>query len=194
MNIKSGMILAVFLWVCTQGSISHAVGVDAKGWFQEGNRFSAEGNLEQAVEAYQQSIEMNPKSPAAHFNLGLAYKKTGDNKNAARAFEKTLALEPSHMDAHVSLGNVYNRLERWQDAIGTLNVVVHRRQNDAEAHGNLGWAYYNYKDGPGFKLLVIANLKKAVILFQEQNMRQAAEATEKVLEEARQKFSSQKYQ
>jgi len=194
MNIKSGMILAVFLWVCTQGSISHAVGFDAKEWFQEGNRFSAEGNLEQAVKAYQQSIEMNPKSPAAHFNLGLAYKKTGDNKNAARAFEKTLELAPSHMDAHVSLGNVYNRLERWRDAIGALNVVVHRRQNDAEAHGNLGWAYYNYKDGPGFKLLVIANLEKAVILFQEQNMRQAAKATEKVLEEARQKFSGQKYQ
>jgi hypothetical protein len=84
-------------------------------------------------------------------------------------------------------------LNQWEDAIGQLNIVVHRNQNNAEAHGNLGWAYYNYKNGPPFKHLVIINLKKAVALFEAQNMSQAAQATQKVLDEAIAKFGYQSF-
>jgi len=161
---------------------------DAEGWFVEGNRLQAEGRLEEAARAYQQSIELNPGSPVAHFNLGLVYKKLGRRESAAGAFEKTLELEPANLDARLSLGNVYNLLERWEEAIGELNIVVHRRQGDAEAHGNLGWAYYNYRSGPPFKLLVIANLRKAVVLFEAQGQMEAANATRGVLSEAEKKF------
>ena len=102
-----------------------------------------------------------------------------------------MKLEPFHLDARLSLGNVYNRLNKWEDAIGQLNIVVHRQRNNAEAHGNLGWAYYNYEVGPPFKHLVILNLKKAVSLFDAQNMRKAAEATQKILDEAIAKFGYQ---
>ena len=165
-----------------------AQALDAQGWFVEGNRLLAEGQLDLAAEAYQNSIEQNPASPVAYFNLGLVYKKLGRKESAAKAFEKTLELEPSNLDARISLGNVYNLMERWEEAIGQLNIVIHRRQNDAEAHGNLGWAYYNFHSGPPFKLLVIANLRKAVELFESQGQMEAAEATRGVLNEAEQKF------
>ena len=79
-------------------------------------------------------------------------------------------------------------MERWQKAIGHLNRVVHRTQENAEAHGNLGWAYLNYSDGPQFKMLVILNLDRAVELFEAQKMPEAADATRQTLEEARKKF------
>jgi hypothetical protein len=94
------------------------------------------------------------------------------------------------MEARVTLGNVYNLQERWVDAIGQLNIVVHRKKSDAEAHGNLGWSYYNYKQGPPFKKLVILNLSRAVQLFKEQNQFPAAEATQKFLDETLNKFGS----
>ncbi len=165
-----------------------ALALDAQGWFERGNELNGQGRFEEAVEAYEKSIEQNPKSPTAHYNLGVAYKKLRQYEKAAAAFKKTLEIEPTHLDARFGLGNAYNMLERWQDAIGELNIVVHRRQNDAEAHGNLGWAYYNYREGPPFKRLVILNLQKAVNLFRLQNMPQAAEATQKVLDEAIAKF------
>ncbi|VAX29170.1 TPR domain protein, putative component of TonB system, partial [hydrothermal vent metagenome] len=84
-----------------------------------------------------------------------------------------------------------NHQRRWEDAIGQLNIVVHRDRNNAEAHGNLGWAYYNFKKGPPFKYLVIINLRKAVTLFTAQNMSAAARATQKVLDEATAKFGYQ---
>ncbi len=176
-------LLALFLL-----QASAAWGLSPEQWFQEGNRYSSQGRFEEAVTAYEKSIAGNPLSPVAHYNLGIAYKNLNQLDNAATSLEKSVELEPVNMDARVTLGNVYNLQERWAEAIGQLNIVVHRRQGDAQAHGNLGWAYYNYREGPPFKNVVILNLSRAVELFKGQNQLRAAEATQKILEEARNKF------
>lgn len=186
------IILLFFVLTLVTSSLPQpALALNAQEWFEKGNELSQQGQFEEAVKAYQKSVEQNPLSPVAHYNLGIAYKNLQELEKAISALKKTLELEPFHIDARVSLGNVYNRLNRWEDAIGQLNIVVHRNRDNAEAHGNLGWAYYNYKKGPPFKHLVIINLKKAVTLFEAQNMNQAAEATQKVLDEARAKFGYQ---
>ena len=184
-------LLLIVLTLATSSAPQSVWALDALGWFEKGNELSRQGQFEKAIKAYQKSVEQNPLSPVAHYNLGIAYKNLQEFEKAVSAFKKTLELEPFHLDARVSLGNVYNRLNQWEDAIGQLNIVVHRDQNNAEAHGNLGWAYYNFKNGPPFKHLVIINLKKAVTLFTAQNMGKAAKATQKVLDEAIAKFGYQ---
>ena len=136
-----------------------------------------------AIDAYSRSIEFDATFWVAHYNLGLAYKKTRQYPKAVDALQKALGLVPNNLDIHVSLGNVYNFMEKWEPAIQHLNLVVHRRQGDPVAHGNLGWALYNYQRGPKFKLLVVLNLKQAINLFEQQNQKEAAEATRKTLEE-----------
>jgi len=179
-------VFAILLFLGT-GATS-AWSLDAEQWFQDGNRLSSEGRFEEAVRAYQKSIDQNPLAPVAHYNLGIAYKNLRQLDKATIALEKAVELAPTNLDVRLTLGNVYNKQERWNDAIGQLNIVVHRKQNDAQAHGNLGWAYYNYKAGPPFKQMVILNLSKAVELFGQQNQPQAAEATRKILQEAKLKF------
>ena len=186
------MRVAVFLLFFGWGSLpSSAWSLDAEQWFVEGNRFSSAGKFEEAVRAYQKSIDQNPMAPVAHYNLGIAYKNLRQLDKAAVVLEKAVELAPSNLDIRLTLGNIYNMQERWKDAIGQLNIVVHRQRNDAQAHGNLGWAYYNFKDGPPFKQMVILNLSKAVELFRKQNQLQAAESTRKILEEAKIKFGYQ---
>ena len=183
------MRTAVFLaMIIFAGLVSSALALDAEQWFVEGNRFSAEGKFEEAVRAYQKSIDQNPLAPVAHYNLGIAYKNLRQLDKATKVLDKAVELAPTNLDIRLTLGHVYNLQERWTDAIGQLNIIVHRKQNDAEAHGNLGWAYYNYKAGPPFKQMVILNLSKAVELFSKQNQPEAAEATRKILEEAKIKF------
>ncbi len=182
----------LILTLVTSSFPQSSLALDAQAWFEKGNELSQQGKFGEAVTAYQKSIEQNAKSPVAHYNLGIAYKNLQEFEKAVSALKKTLELEPFHIDARVSLGNVYNRLNQWEDAIGQLNIVMHRNRNNAEAHGNLGWAYYNFKNGPPFKHLVIINLSKAVALFEAQNMSQAAKATQKVLDEAIAKFGYQK--
>ena len=161
----------------------------AEDWFLKGNILSRQGRFEEAVDAYKKSIGRNPNATVVHFNLALAYKNLNRQGEAAVALEKAVELEPGNLDARYSLGNIYNHLERWEDAIAQLNMVVHRRQDDAEAHGNLGWAYYNFSKGPPFKYLVIINLRKAVELFKSKNQNEAANSTQKVLEDAMMKFN-----
>jgi len=182
------VLLVLFAW----GNLSsNAWSLDAEQWFVEGNQFSSAGKFEEAVRAYKKSIDQNPMAPVAHYNLGIAYKNLRQLGKAAVVLEKAVELAPSNLDIRLTLGNIYNMQERWKDAIGQLNIVVHRQQNDAQAHGNLGWAYYNYKEGPPFKHMVILNLSKAVELFKKQNQLQAAESTRKILEEAKIKFGYQ---
>ena len=182
------VLMVLFGW----GSLSsNAWSLDAEQWFVEGNQFSSAGKFEEAVRAYKKSIDQNPMAPVAHYNLGIAYKNLRQLGKAAVVLEKAVELAPSNLDIRLTLGNIYNMQERWKEAIGQLNIVVHRQQDDAEAHGNLGWAYYNYKEGPPFKQIVILNLSKAVELFKKQNQLQAAESTRKILEEAKIKFGYQ---
>lgn len=161
----------------------------AREYFLQGNLLSEQKKFSEAVDAYRRSLEKNPKSAPTHYNLALAYKAMKQNEKAVAALEQAIILDPYYLDAHLTLGNLYNFMERWQDAIAHLNIVVHRRAGDAEAHGNLGWAYLNYKDGPPIKILAALNLKKAVDLFQEKGMTQAANATRKTLEQTVEKFN-----
>jgi len=160
----------------------------SKDWFERGNAFQDEGAYQDAVEAYEKSAELNPNYWVVFQNLGLAYQKLRNFEKASEAFQKALKLAPDNLDIHLSLGSVYNFLEKWEQAISHINFVVHRRSNDAVAHGNLGWAYFNYTSGPPFRMLTIVNLSRAVQLFEQEGMTQAAEATQKTLEEAKKKF------
>ncbi len=165
----------------------------AREYFLQGNQLSKQGKFSEAIEAYRLSLEKNPKSAPTHYNLALAYKGMKQNEDAVAALKQAVQLDPYYLDAHLTLGNLYNFMERWQDAVAHLNIVVHRRAGDAEAHGNLGWAYLNYKDGPPVKMLTALNLRKAVDLFREKGMTQAANATWKTLEQAVEKFKLDPY-
>ncbi|CCQ90913.1 exported hypothetical protein [Nitrospina gracilis 3/211] len=179
-------IVLAGLWLWTVPVPGHAD--EARDWWTQGNQLSQAGKWEEAVEAYHQAIQINPDAAGPFFNLGLAYKALGQYERAAAAFERTRQLEPGNMEVHLRLGNIYNLMEKWGQAIEHLNLVVHRVPDNAEAHGNLGWALLNYSNGPQFKLLVLQNLEKAVHLFEQQGLHQAARATRETLDGARKQF------
>lgn len=161
---------------------------EALDWYLKGNELSRQGQYDAAVDAYLKAIQNNTNATGPFYNMGIAYKKLGQFERAAGAFEAALKLEPENLNIRLKLGNAYNMLESWEKAIGHLNYVVHRDPENAEAYGNLGWALYNFDSGPPFKMLVVASLEKAVRLFDQQGLKEAAQATRETLQQARQKF------
>ena len=106
--MRLSVLLLIFGWCSFP---FNAWSLDAEQWFVEGNQFSSAGKFEEAVRAYQKSIDQNPMAPVAHYNLGIAYKNLRQLDKAAVVLEKAVELAPSNLDIRLTLGNIYNMQE-----------------------------------------------------------------------------------
>ena len=79
----------------------------------------ASEDLNAQLEQAKQQVELQPDSPKAHFNLGLAYSKKGVVDPAEAAYRKALELDPDLLEAWVNLGGVL--MARW-DFKGSLEA------------------------------------------------------------------------
>jgi len=52
---------------------------------------------------FKRAIELNPRLPMVHYNLGLAYSQNGLLTEAIGEYRKELQLAPQNSDAHLNL-------------------------------------------------------------------------------------------
>jgi tetratricopeptide (TPR) repeat protein len=71
-----------------------------------GVMFAQAGFFEAAVAAFQRVLELDPKNPDTHFNLGLAYWKKGLMNKATWEFKYCLKLNPGHYQAKGMLSEI----------------------------------------------------------------------------------------
>jgi tetratricopeptide (TPR) repeat protein len=98
------------------------------------------GNIEAAIEKYQQSLGLHPDYPEAHYNLGSALLQKGYPDEAIRQCEEALKIQPDEPDAHVVLGNAFMAKQDVDRAIAHYEQALHVRPDDSNAHYNLGAA------------------------------------------------------
>src|SRR5207302_2755636 len=65
------------------------------------------GNIEDAIDKYQESLRLHPDYPEAHYNLGSALLQQGYADEAIRQCEEALKIQPNEPDAHIILGNAF---------------------------------------------------------------------------------------
>ncbi len=58
-----------------------------------------QGKFEEAVLNYLEALQIEPRNPGLHFNLGTAYFKTEKNKQAAESYRAALSLDPDFKEA-----------------------------------------------------------------------------------------------
>jgi hypothetical protein len=59
-----------------------------------GYQLIAAGNLDKAIEIFQENVKRNPKDANVHDSLGEAYKMKGEKELAIKSFKKSLSLNP----------------------------------------------------------------------------------------------------
>jgi tetratricopeptide (TPR) repeat protein len=107
---------------------------------QLGYSLLEQGNIEDAINAFNTAIYLNPNNAAAHYNLGCTFRKKRQLKEAADSFRQALTLEPDYAKYLLNLGLVLYNDKKLEEAIEVYQIAIAINPNDAEACCNLGLA------------------------------------------------------
>ena len=76
-----------------------------------------------AIEAYKQTIRINPDDAIAYCNLGFAYDQLGFHEEAREAYKQAIRIDPDYAEAHYSLGVAYLLIKDRDSAINEYKIL-----------------------------------------------------------------------
>lgn len=112
------------------------------------SRFEA-GDVKGAIDAYLQSIKMEPGSAEVFLNLGHAYLKLQKDSDAIKAFKQSLKLNPDQPETQYGLGLASFRRGQFQEAVDAFKKAVTLEPRMAKAHYGLTLAYQELGQSQG---------------------------------------------
>lgn len=117
-------------------------------WLEEGNVHYAARRFQEAITAYNQAINVDPRSVAAYYGLGSAYHQLGLYQRAASEFDQVLSLDPGNAWAYYSKGLAYYELGLYQRAIDEYDRAIALDHGIADFYDKRGSAYYHLEQYP----------------------------------------------
>jgi tetratricopeptide (TPR) repeat protein len=126
--------------------VAHAQQAPSDEAVERNNRGAAllqQGDLEEAIAALRQAVDMVPAYVVAHANLAYAYERQERPEEAIAEYRKVLELEPGNSLARNNLGALYSKNGRYDEAILEFEEVLRRDPGNATARGNLDNARRN---------------------------------------------------
>ena len=89
------------------------------------------GDLQKAVEAYQQLTDNYPRS-TNYTDMGFAYAQLGQYEKSAAAYRQEIAASPDYLAPYVNLVNAIMALNRFKEAQSTLHEAQNRKLEAAQ--------------------------------------------------------------
>jgi tetratricopeptide (TPR) repeat protein len=126
-----------------------------------GDRLRQEGQMEEAIAAYQQAIAKGKNLWAAWFGTGLAYLAQNNVQAALPAFEEAQAVDPDEVRVEVEIGHCYRYLGDVDSAVEHYEAFLERYPDDLWGLLGLGAAQTGRKDLEA----ALAPLEKAAQLY-----------------------------
>jgi Tfp pilus assembly protein PilF len=103
-----------------------------------GVALAAQHRFGEAVQQYQQAIEINPEVAETYRNLAAAFTEQGRLDEAVQCYQKAIEKRPDYAEAHNNLGIILAQQGRPDEAIGHLQKALAIKPDYAEADNNLG--------------------------------------------------------
>jgi tetratricopeptide (TPR) repeat protein len=107
-----------------------------------GDRYAADGNLVDAVTAYQRALEVRPKNARLLLSLANTQRDGGDLNAAVASYQQSLALDPGMPLAWVNFGIALGAAGDTTGAISALNRAATLDPSEPLAWFNLGNLMY----------------------------------------------------
>jgi tetratricopeptide (TPR) repeat protein len=112
-------------------------------WFAVAFIQSEVGEQQQALDAWQTSLKIDPNNSTAFFNLGCACQALERTTEAIAAYNSALALNPKFVSALNNRGVAYVSLKDYHKALESYKAAVEIDPGHAKAHAGMGLAYLN---------------------------------------------------
>ena len=109
----------------------------AEDWYETGCELESSSS-EQAREAYEHALELDPEMSEAHVNLGRQLHLLGERGRAEPHYREAVKLDPDDPTPHFNLGVLLEELGRRDEAVHAYRQAVLRDPDFADAHCNLG--------------------------------------------------------
>jgi protein O-mannosyl-transferase len=110
-------------------------------WIGHGNLGASllqKGQLGEAIDQFQITLEINPNLAEVHSNLGLALFRKGAVDDAVAQYRKAVEIDPSYATAHYNLGLALSQKGQLDEAAAQYQKTVEIDPNYALAHYDLG--------------------------------------------------------
>lgn len=116
--------------------------------YSEAEAYAVLGNIyleldynQDAIEAFQKALELNPDSGKYWTNLGISYRLTAQYDKAESCYRRALELNPDYPELYTSLGALHlTHTMKFQEAIELLEKAIELDPGQAVAHANMALA------------------------------------------------------
>ena len=111
---------------------------EAEFWFQRGLELEERGApVQETIEAYQRSVQLNPHAAGAWVNLGTIHYRMRRYREAEKFYAQAIQADAAYPLAHFNLGNLYDEEGRLDKAEEYYKAALRLNPQYADAHFNL---------------------------------------------------------
>ncbi|MFB3922941.1 MAG: tetratricopeptide repeat protein [Terriglobia bacterium] len=111
----------------------------AVSYLDRGAALAQVGRIDDAIQATEKAVELDPNLVLAHINLVSLYGRKGDLQKAREQYQAVMALNPNQSPKpHYDYGLLLMIKGEYQEAEEALRRAIQIDPNYAQAHNNLG--------------------------------------------------------
>ena len=106
--------------------------------FHQGLASSNKGEYEEAIQKYNEAVELNPNHAEFYNNRGNTKDKLGQHPEAVADYDKAIELKPNDAETYYNRGAAKYHLEQYLEAISDFNKAIELNPNNERAYSNRG--------------------------------------------------------
>jgi len=110
-------------------------------WANLGSMYANRQEYPQAIDAYRESLEINPGISAHHYFLALTLKEAGNNDAAIDELKRAIELDASDFHYHYALALIYKNKGIYSLALDEYKKALSLEPRNAAINLNLGIVY-----------------------------------------------------
>jgi Tfp pilus assembly protein PilF len=113
----------------------------AKAFLTRGLLYALKGELDRAIDDYDQVVQLNPNNAGAYHLRGIAYRVKGQLDHAIQDYDQAIRLNPNAAPAYFGRASAYDAIGQLDRAIQDFDQGIRLNPNNAVAFSNRGAVY-----------------------------------------------------